>query len=227
MSGNEAESFQDSKEILGRPSKKDQYKKILSTVTQSIHRSIDLQEVLVNAVEAMSENIDVVEHVSIYFVEGKEAVLQTQRGFPEGYIEKLKRIPHPKGFTWNTILAGKTRYCTDVDKDTVIGPAVREAGIKSYVSIPLKIEDKTIGCINVHSFQDNAFEENDISLLEVVAILLPIKKQVELNWLNLLRISYHVQSGFMSKSRGSLMTPIGLGCTLRDGADGHSQAGCS
>ena len=84
----------------------------------------------------MTENIEIVEHVSIYFVEGKEAVIQIQRGFPDGFIEKVRRIPHPKGFTWNTILEGKTRYCPDVDEDTVIGPAGRKAGTKSYVSIP-------------------------------------------------------------------------------------------
>ncbi len=33
-----------------------------------------------------------------------------------------------------------------------------------------------------------------------------------------------VQFGFMSKSRGSLMTPIGLGCTFLGGCDGHNLA---
>jgi len=162
------------KENLNELSKKNKYEKIVSTVTQSVHRSIDLQEVLENAVEAMTENIEIVEHVSIYFVEGKEAVIQIQKGFPDGFIEKVRRIPHPKGFTWNTILEGKTRYCPDVEKDTIIGPAGRQAGSKSYLSIPLKVEGNTIGCINVHSYQKNAFEENDINLLEVVA------KQIEI-----------------------------------------------
>ncbi|MCH7928539.1 MAG: GAF domain-containing protein, partial [Candidatus Dadabacteria bacterium] len=156
------------KENLDELSKKNKYEKIVSTVTQSVHRTIDLQEVLENAVEAMTENIEIVEYVSIYSVEGKEAVIQIQRGFPDGFIEKVRRIPHPKGFIWNTILEGKIRYCPDVDKDTVIGPAGRKLGTKSYVSIPLKIEGNTIGCINVHSFQKNAFKEDDINLLEVV-----------------------------------------------------------
>ena len=40
-------------------SKKNRYEEIIRSVTQSIHQSIYLQEVLENAVEAMNENIDV------------------------------------------------------------------------------------------------------------------------------------------------------------------------
>ena len=48
-------------ENLSKLSKKNRYETIISTVTRSVHQSIDLQEVLENSVEAMSENIDVVE----------------------------------------------------------------------------------------------------------------------------------------------------------------------
>jgi len=150
-------------------SKKNHYEEIIRSVTQSIHQSINLQEVLENAVEAMNENIDVASNVSIFMAEGKEAVLKSYRGFPDWFIKRLKKIPYPKGFTWKTIIEGKPRYCADVDKDTIIGPAGRQLGTKSYVSIPIGYEGKTVGCINIHSDQKNGFGVEELNLLETIS----------------------------------------------------------
>src|SRR3990172_1392587 len=97
-------------------SKKNRYETIISTVTRSVHQSIELQEVLENAVDAMSRNVNGVEHVAIHLVEGEEAVLKAYRGHPDWFVERVRRIPYPKGFTWKTIIEGKPRYCPDVDQ---------------------------------------------------------------------------------------------------------------
>ncbi len=148
--------------------KKNRYETIISTVTQSVHKSINLQDVLENAVEAMSRNIDGIDSVSIFLVEGQEVVLQAYRGFPEWFVKRLTRIPYPKGATWKAVMEGKPIYCTDVDRDTVIGPAGRKLGIKSYICMPIHFRDKTVGVININSFQKNAFNEEDLGLLEIV-----------------------------------------------------------
>jgi len=155
--------------LYGELSKKSRYETIISAVTRSVHQSIELQEVLENAVDAMSKNISGVEHVAIHLVEGEEAVIKAHRGHPDWFVERVRRIPYPKGFTWKTIIEGKPRYCPDVDQDTVIGPAGREVGTKSYLSMPIHDEVKTVGCINVHSFRKNAFDEEELKLLEIVA----------------------------------------------------------
>ncbi|MCI0453431.1 MAG: GAF domain-containing protein [Candidatus Dadabacteria bacterium] len=157
------------RENLAHLSKKSRYETIISAVTRSVHQSINLQDVLENAVDAMSINIEGAEHISIFFVEGDEAVLKAYRGHPDWFVERIRRIPYPKGFTWKVIIDGKPRYCPDVDQDTVIGPAGREVGTKSYLSMPINFEGKTVGCINIHSFKSDAFEEEDLRLLEIVA----------------------------------------------------------
>ncbi|MBI2486834.1 MAG: GAF domain-containing protein [Deltaproteobacteria bacterium] len=154
---------------LAQLAKKSRYETIVNSVTQSVHKSINLQEVLENAFEVMSTNIDGVEHVAIHLVEGEEAVIKAYRGHQDWFVERVKRLPYPKGFTWKTIIEGKLRYCPDVDEDTVIGPAGKEAGTKSYLSMPIFWEGKAIGCTNVHSFKKNAFEEEELKLLEIVA----------------------------------------------------------
>ena len=149
--------------------RKNRYETIIATVTRSIHKSLDLQEVLENSVEAMSTNIGVVEHVAIYLVEGDEAVMRAYRGHPDWFVKRVSRIPYPKGFTWKTIIYGKPIYCGDVDKDEVIGPAGKEVGTKSYASMPLRYQGNTVGSLNVHSFSKYAFDDEDLKLLETVS----------------------------------------------------------
>jgi GAF domain-containing protein len=48
-------------------------------------------------------------------------------------------------------MEGKPRYCPDTDEDEYIGPAGRKEGIKSYLSMPIGYEGKTVGCININS----------------------------------------------------------------------------
>lgn len=163
------ESEEDIKHKLAELSKKKRYEEITGTITRSVHSSIDIQEVLENAVDAMNKNIEGADNVSIYFVEGKEAVIQTHRGYPEWFLNKTNRIPYPKGFTWKTILEGRLIYCPDVESDPVIGQAGRDVGTKSYASMPIKYDGKTIGCININSFRKNAFDEDELGLLEIIA----------------------------------------------------------
>ena len=157
------------KSNLKQLSKKNRYEEIVSSIANSVHQSINLQEVFENAVEAMIKKIDFVEYVGIHMAEDDIAVMVAHRGHPKWFVDRVKRIPYPKGFTWATIIEGKLRYCPDVDKDKNIGPAGKEVGIKSYLSMPLKIGDKTLGCINVHSLKKNAFDQEEIRLLGNVA----------------------------------------------------------
>ncbi len=157
------------KKRLYRKSKNDRYEDIIVAVTKSIHQSLDLQEVMENAVEAMSQNMESVDNVCIYLVEGQEAVMKSYKGYPDWFVERVRRIPYPKGFTWKTILDGRVLYCPDTEEDEVIGPAGREMGTRSYASMPIGFEGKTIGCIDINSLEKNAFDEEELKLLEVVA----------------------------------------------------------
>jgi GAF domain-containing protein len=60
-------------------------------------------------------------------------------------------------------------YCPDADNDTFLGPAGREVGTKSYVSMPIHFGGKAVGVININSLQKNAFDEEELKLLEIVA----------------------------------------------------------
>jgi PAS domain S-box-containing protein len=150
-------------------SKKNRYRAIISTVTRSVHQSINPQEVVENSVEAMSRNIDRADNVGIWLVEGKEAVLRAFRGYPDWFVKRLKRIPYPKGTTWMTITENKPTYSSDAAEDNLIGYAGIELGTKSYLSMPIHSEGKTVGVIEINSLQADAFDQEELKLLAIVA----------------------------------------------------------
>ncbi len=156
------------RQTLDHLSKKSRYETIVGAVTRSVHQSTDLETVLENAVQAIMENIEKADNAAIYFVEGEEAVLKANRGYVDWYVRRVGRIPYPRGYAWKVIMDEEPRYCPDVDKDDVIGPAGRELGIKSYLSLPIKYAGKIIGTININSFQKDSFDEDELKLLEIV-----------------------------------------------------------
>jgi len=156
------------KESFAQLSKKTRYESIVSAVGRSIHQTINLQDVLDNAVDAINENMDQADIVEIYLIEGDEAVLKAHKGYTDEYIERAGRIPYPKGFIWKTALNLETIYCPDTEQDTVIGPAGGEAGIKSYLSMPIRFEGQIFGVIGINSFKENSFNEEEQKLLNTV-----------------------------------------------------------
>ena len=149
-------------------SKKNRYETIINTVTKAVHQSINLQDVLDNAVQTMSDNIDPAKHVDIYFVD-KDAELKAWEGYDDRYVNEVRRLPQGVGIVWRTVLENRHVYVPDADSDEYLSQAMREAGTKSYVSMPIRSEGKTVGSLNIYSDEKNVFDEDDLKLLENVA----------------------------------------------------------
>ncbi|MGI9553449.1 MAG: hybrid sensor histidine kinase/response regulator [Thermodesulfobacteriota bacterium] len=170
-----AEALRKSEELLWQKisqlSTKSKYESIVRSITDSIHKSIDLLEILESAAAAIKKNIDCIEHVAIHIIEGEVAVLKAHRGMKDSYIKRISRISSPQGLVWQTINKAGTVYCPDVDKNRV-EEEMLEINVKSYLSIPLFEHDKVdnvVGTLSVSSFEENALSKDDIDVLEMVS----------------------------------------------------------
>ncbi len=77
-----------------------------------------------------------------------------------------------KGPAGRAIRTGKIAVIQDIALDPAYEPwlsLVEEAGIRSTISLPLKYRDQVFGSVNIYSDRKNAFEEDDISLLDELA----------------------------------------------------------
>ncbi len=156
-------------EKISALSKKESYEKMINTIAGSVHSSVDFDEVLQLTKNGFKQNIKNADFFGVYFVEGSEAVMKTCYGFEEGFLKRVGRVPYPRGFTWRAIIDGKTRIVSDTESDDVIGPAGRQAGIRSYISMPVKSVGNTIGCISLASKSPDAFDREEQTLLESIA----------------------------------------------------------
>ena len=164
-----AQAEQRLKETLSQLSKINKYETVIGIVTRTVHNSVNLRTVMENSVQALYQNMDAAKYVAIYLVEGAEAVLQAHRGLPKWFAERMKRIQFPTGYTWRTIIKGKTEYVPDAVSGHHVGPAGVELGLKSYVAIPLKNDGKVVGVITISTDIKNSFRADELRLLDIVS----------------------------------------------------------
>ncbi|RIH81775.1 Cyclic di-GMP phosphodiesterase Gmr [Meiothermus luteus] len=99
--------------------------------------------------------------VSIYLKEGDELVLQHQ----VGYAEWLERVPIGSGVMARCVRSGKPMLVEDAAQDPdFIYPM---PGILSEVAVPLRVDGKTIGVLNVESTA-RRLGPADLELLKLV-----------------------------------------------------------
>lgn len=154
---------------LRKLNKKYRYETIVRTITQYVHKSINIQEVFENAVDAIHKNVLGAKNVSIHIIEDGSAVIKAYRGYPDRFIDRIKIIPYPKDYTWKTIMDEKSIYCSNVDKDAIVGRVGREIGVRSYLSMPIHSRNSVLGVINISSNKNNVFDKDELILLELVA----------------------------------------------------------
>jgi len=142
---------------------------IINSVSKSVHSTIELDEVIKISVDSIKDTIDNIAMTSLYFIEPDKAVLKSQKGFPEWLIDEARFVAYPTGFIWKTVAAGRSRYCKDAKYDEDIASVSTKLGINSYVSIPLKHEKDIIGVLNVSASNTDAFDTDELKLLEVIA----------------------------------------------------------
>ncbi|NIP38860.1 MAG: GAF domain-containing protein [Candidatus Dadabacteria bacterium] len=156
-------------ETLVKLSVKNRNEEVINNILKDIHKTIDLKEVLKNVSDSLYENLDSINGVEIYIAEKDEAILKACAGLPEWYLKQFECIKYPEGIVWNIISSGKAKYCEDLEKEVQVSPEVLKLGTKSCLSLPIKYRNETIGCINIHTMEKDAFNEDELRLLEIVS----------------------------------------------------------
>ena len=147
-------------------SKKNLYQKIINSVSQTVNNSIELGDPTEYTVDILSKNILRVNCVAIYFVVDDLSALNAQRGNNKNYLEQFKNIPHETSFNWKIFSESKPSYLSNDENILSLG---KEMGIKSYISTPILFNYKQIGTLTINSLFSNAFDEEEVNLLNSLA----------------------------------------------------------
>jgi PAS domain S-box-containing protein len=165
-------------------------------------------------------------HVGLFLLDedNKSAILQAANS--EGGKRMLRRghrLPvGEKGIVGHVAEAGKTRIALDVGEDAVFfqNPDLPET--RSEMALPLIVREKVIGVFDIQSTQPQAFLQEDIEILQILAdqvaisidnARLYLQSQTVIEQLQSLsseQVRHAWQGALHGKSRGFTFTPLGF-----------------
>ncbi|MDM8550803.1 transporter substrate-binding domain-containing protein [Desulfobacterales bacterium HSG2] len=96
-----------------------------------------------------------------------------QFGYEDGYLESVTISwgdnEFGRGPTGRAIRTGKPQFARNITTDPEYAPWVSQAtqrGYASSVAIPLMLEDEVVAAMNIYAKQPEAFDDDEVSLLE-------------------------------------------------------------
>jgi PAS domain S-box-containing protein len=152
--------------------------KVLGESSQAMARAADEKEFLAE-VSRMIVNVGGYRLAWIGFAqedEKKSVRPVAQAGFENGYLEKVditwSETKEGRGPTGKAIRTGKPAVCKNILKDPEFvpwrGEAVRR-GYGSSIALPIRMGGKVIGALNIYATEPDAFDAEELHLLEELA----------------------------------------------------------
>lgn len=151
--------------------------KLLRNISHKIRGTLDLDKILNLLLDMLANIIDYdaagifilsedINHPGYHQTRQKIASM-VQRGFGNLPLESDAMLMEGKGIIGQTIKTGKAIILDDVTKDGRYIPGRKET--RSEITSPILRDGKTIGALNVESDKLNAFDTDDIEVLNFFA----------------------------------------------------------
>jgi GAF domain-containing protein len=144
----------------------------LTRVMQSILSVRDLQQILPSIAEVISEKFDFY-HVGVFLIDEASQYAVLTAANSEGGRRMLERKHRlrvgAEGIVGYVTSTGEPRVAMDVGADPVFfnNPDLPET--HSEMALPLRIEDRIVGALDVQSQETGAFTSEDIQMLSLLA----------------------------------------------------------
>jgi sigma-B regulation protein RsbU (phosphoserine phosphatase) len=148
--------------------------RMLLDITKKISRSLDLDEVLTLVMDTLGSLIPY-DAAGIYLIEtsvkndGTEYIFKskTLRGYRISFEMVEPRLRLGEGFIGYVAQTGKPLISPDVSQDARYFPARKRT--KSEMVAPIISNDKVIGVFDLESDSLNAYDQDDLSVLQLLA----------------------------------------------------------
>ncbi|MDQ1396907.1 MAG: two-component system, OmpR family, phosphate regulon sensor histidine kinase PhoR, partial [Acidimicrobiaceae bacterium] len=131
----------------------------------------ELQPVLATVLDAMRSLVDFRGGTVCLVDEGRIRVAAADPPVSDDVL--AARLPVGKGLVGLTVASGTSQYSPDLDDDPRVDPALRRLGtnasMRSYLTVPLVCLGWIIGVLEVDSEEVDAFDEDDLAVLEGLA----------------------------------------------------------
>ena len=148
--------------------------RILHTVAQAVSRSLDVDEVLRTALDALT-HVTGHEMSSLHLVspDGSRLELKGERGLPARLRDVNMFLPVGRGQVGGVAALGTTLVLKNAADDPSLLPEAREAmandRIQGLVCVPIHSRDRILGTLTLGRRTEEPFTEREIALVEATA----------------------------------------------------------
>lgn len=146
--------------------KLDRYK-TLNEISSVVSQSLELEEVLCNALAQVLRAVDL-DTGGIYLFDEKSGSLHVaaQHGFKPDFIKEINNLEIGEGFSGQVMESGQPLIIRDISRDSRLSRGiVKEAGLTSLAVVPLCSKQKTLGTLFLISHDLRDFDEEEMRLL--------------------------------------------------------------
>ena len=144
---------------------------LLAHVAREIGPALELQAVLQAVLGAMRSLMDF-RGGAILLVEDRQVYVAASDPPVSPEVAEA-RVPVGQGLAGRAVAEGRTVYSPDLDVDGRVDPILRDtgsnAGMRSFLAVPLVCLGEVIGLLEVDSVAPHAFDEVDRTVLEGLA----------------------------------------------------------
>ena len=137
----------------------------LHKFSQRLHMAKKFEDIYSLALNVIKGTLGF-EYANILLSDGKYLRVVAQIGYPESLGKKLP-LEGDKGITVRAAKTKRPVLIPDVTKEPAYVKSLPR--IRSELAVPIKIRNKVLGVINIESRRLNAFDKQDLELLEILA----------------------------------------------------------
>ena len=148
--------------------------KILHTVSETVSRTLDVEEILKTALEALT-HVTGHEIASVHLVatDGVTLELRAERGLSQQMREVNRTLTVGEGIIGRVASSGATVVVRDVMGSPDLLPSaqaiVRRDRIRGFVCVPIAARGRMLGTLSLGRQTNDPFDEGEVTLLEATA----------------------------------------------------------
>ena len=182
---------------------------LLAKVAGELGPATELQPVLATVLQAMRSLIDF-RGGSVCLVENGEIRMAAADPEPSPEVMAV-RLRIGEGLAGRVVATRQPVYSHDLDVDDRVDPNLRRLGsnaaMKSYLAVPLVCLGWVIGLIQVDSEQPDAFDEDDLAVLEGLAVQVAGAIESARRYEQVVELE-RLKADFMARVSHELRTPL-------------------
>jgi GAF domain-containing protein/HAMP domain-containing protein len=144
--------------------------RVISDISRHMTSTLNVEDLLQRIVRSIKENMGY-HLVGISLIEGPDLVIKAGAGppFEDHAFQPPRSTVGGEGITGWVAASGEPLLVPDVTRDARYLPLSSQVQTRSELCVPLKTKETVIGVLNVESGELDAFDQNDLAMLQSLA----------------------------------------------------------